>query len=157
MRRWTRLENAAMLDGYPTYGSKWPGWKKVLPGRTRAQILEHARELGISYESEPRKRWTREDEDKVIELYPLHGQVWPGWRDVLPGRTPTAIAARAAKLGVAKVTSGWTDEQARVVARHALEMARETGKPATTCLRMGLTLINAKRARERREASRGRA
>lgn len=45
------------------------------------------------------RRWSRDEDDALREHYPARGAIWPGWRDVLPGRTTSAIHARAKAIG----------------------------------------------------------
>jgi hypothetical protein len=46
------------------------------------------------------KEWSKEEDNAVRTFYPRHGTMWVGWAEVLPGRTPTAVGARARRLGV---------------------------------------------------------
>lgn len=47
--------------------------------------------------------WTEEEDSAVREYYADHDLRWPGWAEVLPGRSARAISARAQRLGVAEV------------------------------------------------------
>lgn len=52
------------------------------------------------------RKWTREEDAALRGAYAEHGAVWPGWRDVLPGRSVNAIYRRATHLGVRNSTRG---------------------------------------------------
>lgn len=52
------------------------------------------------------RKWTREEDAALRGSYAEHGAVWPGWRDVLPGRSVNAIYSRATHLGVRSSTRG---------------------------------------------------
>ena len=52
------------------------------------------------------RKWTREEDAALRGSYAEHGAVWPGWRDVLPGRSVNTIYRRATHLGVRSSTRG---------------------------------------------------
>lgn len=52
----------------------------------------------MSYD--PNNLWSEVEDNAVREFYARHGPKWVGWPEVLPNRTPRAISARAARLGV---------------------------------------------------------
>ena len=56
---------------------------------------------GVSYD--PANLWSEAEDRAVAVYYPRHGTGWEGWAEVLPNRTKRAIAARAARIGVAIV------------------------------------------------------
>ena len=59
MEPWTDKEEEILRELYPDNGSKWDGWRHVLPNRTRGQITLHARDLGIKMSKEARSRLNR--------------------------------------------------------------------------------------------------
>ena len=44
--------------------------------------------------------WSSEEDDVVRTYFPKHGQRWPGWSEVLPGRSWDSIRARAIRIGI---------------------------------------------------------
>lgn len=78
------------------------------------------------------RRWTPAEDAALADWYPSVGQVWPGWADLLPGRTPNAIACRAWKLGV----TGKTGRPARGAPKPGpARPARRGGNAAPPSLR----------------------
>lgn len=52
------------------------------------------------------RKWAPEEDAALRFHYPLHGMYWPGWREVLPGRSVDAVYSRAAKLGLRRSSRG---------------------------------------------------
>lgn len=46
------------------------------------------------------RRWSKEESDILVRLYPKHGSSWEGWKDSLPEKTPKAILNRAIRMGL---------------------------------------------------------
>lgn len=42
--------------------------------------------------------WSSEEDDVVRTYFPKHGQRWPGWSEVLPGRSWDSIRTRAYRV-----------------------------------------------------------
>lgn len=45
-------------------------------------------------------KWSEEEKEVLLRLYPEHGAAWDGWRELLPGRSYDAIRGKAVKLNV---------------------------------------------------------
>lgn len=101
-KRWTRSEDALLVDNYPTHGAAWPLWSDLLPGRTRFAIRSRASALGIQHSV----LWSHDEDELVRRLYPIHREWWDGWADVLPGRSKRAVRERASILGVTRPMRG---------------------------------------------------
>lgn len=54
--------------------------------------------------------WDDREDSLVKKHYPVHGKGWDGWREVLPGRSPEAITARATRIGASR-RPRWTAEE----------------------------------------------
>ncbi len=137
-RRWTAEEDELVREHYPEHGPSWAGWSDVLPGRTRANLQVHAYRLGITMEGCARERaWSPAELDAIREHYPEHGSKWPGWADLLDGRTPGAIAARAERIGVhryGRVYGPWTDRQRKAMLRALAGVSSACGHTVRDCL-----------------------
>ena len=90
--------------------SYWPdGDIAVLAGelgRSVGSIRLRAQSLGLHH-PRPRRRWTAQEDVVVRDGYE-QALTCTQIADVLAGRTPGAVAARAAKLGVATYARAWT-------------------------------------------------
>ncbi|MBP3883656.1 MAG: hypothetical protein J6D54_01785 [Olsenella sp.] len=79
-KRWTRREDAILRRHMSEHGPAWPGWRKLLPGRTTGAISMRKAELGAagprSGAREPkgrstaraRRRWTKGQRARLLEL-----------------------------------------------------------------------------------------
>jgi hypothetical protein len=116
-RHWAPEEDEALRRLYPTHASGWAGWPDILPGRTPTAISNRAGTLGLC--TRRRVPWTEGEDDAVRAHYPEHGRFWEGWEDLLPGRTPPAIARRAQLLKIRKGSVGnrWSEAEEEAVAR----------------------------------------
>lgn len=45
--RWSPYEDAMLMENYKHHGSRWSGWRELLPDRSRDSIASRARYLGI--------------------------------------------------------------------------------------------------------------
>jgi hypothetical protein len=90
--------------------SRWPdGDITVLAdelGRSVGSIRLRAQSLGLHH-PRPRRRWAAQEDVVVRDGYE-QALSCTQIADVLAGRTPGAVAARAAKLGVATYARAWT-------------------------------------------------
>lgn len=97
---WRDDENEILRRFYPTEGTKCAG---RLPGRTASSVKHQANKLGLFRRTVARDRpasntnWS-EDQDEILANYgPLEGaQVYRR----IPGKSPGAVRARAARIGV---------------------------------------------------------
>ena len=46
------------------------------------------------------KAWTAEEDEVIRKYFPVHGPGWPGFLDLLPGRSYDSIITRRKKLGI---------------------------------------------------------
>jgi hypothetical protein len=100
-------------------------------GRSRDALLLRARVLGF-HRPEPRRRWSSEEDALLRDGYAA-GLTCEAIAGTLAARTPTAVAARARKLGLATYARRWSDlddaRLARALSRHAIdEVARALGR-----------------------------
>lgn len=111
--KWTPEEDEAMRTYFSEHGSKWEGWKTLLPGRTWKAIACRAHILGLTLRPEihsqimqdiVRKRragrWTRDEEAILHRHFPRHPIDWEGWDELLPNRTKDSIRAHAYSMGL---------------------------------------------------------
>lgn len=78
-----------------------------------------------------RREWTTGELSALREHYPAHGRQWPGWADVLPGRSRSAISNAAVRLGLTRRTPRWTPAQDESLGLILAELARRTGRAPT--------------------------
>lgn len=101
LKSWTEAELKILAEYYPDHGPHWSGWKTLLPGRTYWSIKSKAPASKIySKLTNGARRWTDADVAALREHYPVHGSVWDGWADSLPGRTRKSIRGKARLLGL---------------------------------------------------------
>lgn len=100
---WTSEEDRILAANYPHVSPSDKKWEQLLPGRTPDSITSHASRLGLKYEGGPLKRrgWSKEEEDALLENYPVHGPAWKGWERLCPGRSRDQIERRARRLRLA--------------------------------------------------------
>lgn len=94
-------------------------------GRSPGSIRLRAQKLGC-YEPVRRRRWRAYEDATVRDGYEL-GLTCAQIAGELPGRSPSAVAARAAKLGLASHGRVWTqrdDSALRALVREDLELER---------------------------------
>ena len=75
------------------------------------------------------RRWTEEEEEMVLREWPSHGDGWPEWERLLPGRSRGAIRGKAHSMHLIR-DNRWTPEEDRVLLRAALVVRRATGRSA---------------------------
>ena len=126
--RWTEAEDELIRE-HADRDFSWNGWEGLLPGRTRSAIRQRRRKLGLADEAKSRARreakpWTPE-EDAVILAHPDKSQAWPGYAELLPGRSAQAIQVRRHRLDVKGApqvrrppANAWTEAEDDVVREH---------------------------------------
>lgn len=88
-------------------------------GRSAGSVRLRAKALGL-HRPAARPRWTRAEDAAVRDGYGL-GLTCAEIARQLPGRTATAVAARAAKLGLATYARAWSDLDDRRLRRLVAE------------------------------------
>jgi hypothetical protein len=94
-------------------------------GRSPGSLRLRAQKLGC-YQPTPRRRWSEHEDADVRDGYEL-GLTCAQIALELRGRTASAVAARAAKLGLASYARIWTpddDRALRLLAREGAELER---------------------------------
>lgn len=94
-------------------------------GRTVGSVRLRAQKLGL-YRPPSRRRWRAYEDAEVRDGYE-RGLTCALIAANLPGRTATAVVARAAKLGLATYARAWTprdDHHLRRLSREAIELER---------------------------------
>lgn len=122
-RPFTVAEDAQIADCWTRAGDVEPLAHAF--GRTAGAVRLRAQKLGL-HRPPSRPRW-RADEDAAVRDGYERGLSCAHIAAELPGRTPTAVAARAAKLGVATYARAWTpreDHALRQLARNGIELER---------------------------------
>lgn len=105
---WTEEETRLLKELYPKHGGTWEGWAEALPGRTLRAIYRRAYQLGVSCDGTRNQtgaypRWTPEEIEILKEHYPMRGESWEGWADLLPGRNQRSIGQKAHTIGITYV------------------------------------------------------
>jgi hypothetical protein len=94
-------------------------------GRSAGSLRLRAQKLGL-YRPEPRRRWRAYEDAAVRDGYE-RGLTCARIAAELPGRSVAAVAARAAKLGLATYARAWTrreDGSLRQMARDGMDLER---------------------------------
>lgn len=75
------------------------------------------------------RRWTEEEEEILAREWPSHGNGWPEWGRMLPGRSLGSIRGKAHAMDLVR-DNRWTPEEDKVLLRAALVVKRATGRSA---------------------------
>jgi len=110
-RRYSPAEEDAMRDCWATGGDV--AALAGAMGRSPAALRLHAESLGL-HRPAARRRWQPAEDELVRDGYD-QGLTCAEIARHLPGRTPTAVAARAAKLGAATYARAWTPREELVL------------------------------------------
>lgn len=93
--KWTDSEDDFLKNEYP---SKGPDYVAACLGRSRSSITQRAARLNVSYIGKcNRIRFTKEEDEKIIQYYPLGGSEMVAQ---FVNRDKHAIGKRARKLGL---------------------------------------------------------
>jgi hypothetical protein len=128
-RRYTAAEDAVLRDGWAA-GAPIGALAQRL-GRSPGAVRLRAESLGL-HRPAPRRRWTAAEDTVVRDGY-ADGLTCRRIADGLSGRTPSAIAARARKLGLTTHGRAWTahedDRLRRLSSRYSpVDIARAFGR-----------------------------
>ncbi len=110
---WSAEEDGRLRAHFPTHGNVWVGWRRILPGRSARAIEERSQELGVARMAGNR-HWTDQELEVLVMYWERKGSAWEGWGHLLPGRTETAIRAKAKQLALGSRGKGglaWTGEE----------------------------------------------
>jgi hypothetical protein len=131
-------------------------------GRSPGSLRSHAAKLGC-HRPAPRPRWSAAEDAAVRDGYEL-GLTCAEIALGLPGRTASAVVARAAKLGLASYARVWTaadDRRLRTLAESGTDVEQAARVLARTpealrarARKLGLLPLRSTRARARRPARR---
>ena len=90
---WTDEENNKLKTWVEMYGAKkWSRCSDFIQGRSGKQCREH---WVNKLDPELKKgNWTTEEDEKIFQLYQVHGSSWAKIEKHLPGRTENAIKNR---------------------------------------------------------------
>jgi hypothetical protein len=120
-RKWTPEEQKILVDWVRTHGTQsWRGITKVLVNRK----FRECRQRWHSYHAEvSHRRWTPEEDARVIEYFKLYGPKWTKIAYFVVGRTANAIKNRWASVLCERLTS----EPYHAKVRSLKEVARNAG------------------------------
>ena len=91
--KWTPDEDNLLKDAVQKYGSQnWGTLAKYVPGRTGKQCRERWL-VGLD-PSIKKDSWTKEEDDKLVELQEKFGNKWSKFIPYLSGRSSSAIKNR---------------------------------------------------------------
>ncbi|CAK94245.1 unnamed protein product (macronuclear) [Paramecium tetraurelia] len=91
-RQWTQEEDDKLKNLVKEYGYHWSKISKLLPNRSGKQIREHyLNQLHPGLNSEP---WSKEEDEKIIEIYNDVGGKWSVIQKNLQGRSENSIKNR---------------------------------------------------------------
>jgi len=120
-RAYTLDEDAALEEAWASGRSSMEDLARR-SGRSQDALLLRARRLGL-HSPEPRRRWSSEEDATLRDGYAA-GLTCDAIARSLGVRTPTAVAARARKLGLPTYARRWTElddaRLSRAVARHTI-------------------------------------
>ncbi len=89
---WSKEEDKKLLELFKKYGKKWSNISKEMPWRTGKQIRD--RYLNILDDRLNKNKFTKEEDDKIIELYEKFGNSWSKIAKYLIGRTGDMVKNR---------------------------------------------------------------
>ncbi|CAD8178382.1 unnamed protein product [Paramecium pentaurelia] len=91
-RQWTQEEDEKLKNLVKEYGYHWSKISKLLPNRSGKQIREHyLNQLHPELNNEP---WSKEEDEKIIEIYNNVGGKWSVVQKELQGRSENSIKNR---------------------------------------------------------------
>jgi len=111
--RYSVADDAAIRARWKTGGSLEELARRL--GRSPDAVLLRARQLGLHHPPR-RRRWDRLEDSIVREGY-SDGLTCEEIAQRLPERTPTAVAARARRLGLPTYARRWTADEEHLLAR----------------------------------------
>jgi hypothetical protein len=140
-RRYTLDDDGAIRAAWES-GSDLDDLARRL-GRTPEAVLLRARGIGL-HRPAPRRRWTKSEDETLRDGY-ADGQTCARIARALVQRTPTAVAARAHKLGLASYARRWSAVDdvrlAQALALHTIDdAARMFGRTPEAIRRRGRKL-----------------
>ena len=137
-KRWTEKEDASIREHYPEHGALWEEWDTLLPHRTTTAIRCRAKtldvkvlpEVALNHRTEGALKaragdWREGDIVLLATWYPLYGARWSGWKELLPGKVPGDIDAKAKALGIGyrSTTHPITDKDKQAILTSIMAMA----------------------------------
>lgn len=128
---WSDGEVTELRRYYRKKGSRWEGWKTLLPRRSIHAIETKAYSLGLRHE----RYWTPEQDEILRLYYENKNKYWDGWRRVLPGKTRKQMSDRAWHLGLKSPHAEWTDDERRRLVLAVNSVSKETGHTFLGCVK----------------------
>lgn len=89
---WSKEEDEKLLELFKKYGKKWSNISKEMPWRTGKQIRD--RYLNILDNRLNKNKFSKDEDDKIIELYEKFGNSWSKIAKYLIGRTGDMVKNR---------------------------------------------------------------
>eukprot|EP00316_Scyphosphaera_apsteinii_P015753 CAMPEP_0119314290 /NCGR_PEP_ID=MMETSP1333-20130426/32306_1 /TAXON_ID=418940 /ORGANISM="Scyphosphaera apsteinii, Strain RCC1455" /LENGTH=398 /DNA_ID=CAMNT_0007319371 /DNA_START=67 /DNA_END=1263 /DNA_ORIENTATION=+ len=101
--RWSREEDATILNTVVECGRKWRKCAQMMPGRTEHAIRNRFYRLSTQVDaSQSRGNWSPEEDDTILQSVEELGHRWIVIAQRLPGRTEDAVRNRCTRLLAAK-------------------------------------------------------
>ena len=140
-RPYTLTDDAAIRASWTSTGSLEELARRL--GRSPDALLLRARRLGL-HDPPRRERWDPLEDSRVRDGY-SDGLTCEEIAQRLPGRTPTAVAARARRLGLTTYARRWSAEEegllSRMLSQHSIDdAARLFGRTPEAIRRKARTL-----------------
>lgn len=116
---WSAEEVDALRSAADMAGATLGDVLEAVPGRSPRSVRAKAAHLGIPMPP-AREPWSAEEDARLKDHFPAHGNVWVGWRRVLPGRSARSIEERSRELGITRMSGNrhWTDQELEILVTH---------------------------------------
>lgn len=96
--RWTEDEDRILLEAYNKMGSVWNKIAQLIPGRTDDQCSKRYNDVLDPSVRDRLREWTKEEDDKLVQLVEQHGTQWRTISSRMQGRTGLTCRNRWRKI-----------------------------------------------------------
>ena len=106
---WRKEEDERLLEAVEKFGTEnWKDVALIVTGRTAKQCRDRYKlKLDPSINHGP---WTKQEDEKLMELAREHGRAWTKIARFMPGRTENAVKSRISSLERSRIRD-WTPEE----------------------------------------------
>ncbi|KAI0080031.1 hypothetical protein K474DRAFT_1705048 [Panus rudis PR-1116 ss-1] len=151
---WTKDEDALLIQAVSVHGEV-DNWKTIalsVPGRTNKACRK--RWLHSLSPAVKKSAWTKEEDEKLLALYAIHGTKWSVIARQIPGRTDDACSKRYREaLDPSLKKDEWTSEEDMCLLNAYSRFGGKWGQIGQELKRSGLACRNRYRLLQRKASS----